>query len=405
MAWAALVGCALLFASCQSSVSTGSLSDRDEAAEGSPVAVAVVEPKRETLSETLDLAAEFRPYQEIDLRARLAGEIEDIRVDVGDTVRQGQVIATLKVPESQSEVDQAAATARRSQQEVLRLRSEVERAESELQAARLVHSRLSGVYQSNSELIARQEIDTALARVQVAEAQLDAAKASLSAANQQAQAQAANEARARTMAEYAVITAPISGVVTRRYADKGSMIPGPGGSQSQAIVQVSEVDRLRLVLPVPESAVPHVSIGRPVQVMVPALQKTFEGRVARVSGHVDAATRTMSTEVDVSNPNGALKPGMIAFVELVIAHRDSALTLPVQAVVRAENGASVLLVNAENRIEPRPIVTGIETPTSVEVTSGLSDRDRVVVGRHSQFKPGQLVTPRQAQSAGTLEEN
>jgi RND family efflux transporter MFP subunit len=394
-----LIGAAIFLASCGPTERAD-----DEASEEQLVTVPVVRVAREAVTERLELAAEFRPYQEIEVRSRVSGALDQIRVEVGDRVRQGQLIATLKAPESRSELDQATAARKRSEKEVLRGQSDVERAQSELDAARLLHSRLAGVFQSNPNLIARQEVDDALAKARVAEAQLDAATASLAVAQESVRVQAANEARARTMADYTAITAPFSGLITARYADKGAVIEGSSGSQGQAIVQLSQVDPLRLVLAIPESVVPGIEVRRIVQVRVPALKQAFEGRVARFSGKVDSKTRTMETEVDVANPDFMLKPGMYAFAEIVLAREHSALTVPVQALARQEGKTAAMIVNADNRLELRDVVTGIETPSSVEVVSGLSDDDLVVVGSHSQLEPGQRVKPTDVQPATVSED-
>jgi RND family efflux transporter MFP subunit len=367
--------------------------------EDTPVAVSVARVSRQPVSERVELAAEFHPYQTIDLRARVPGYVETIRVDIGDHVRRGQLIATLKAPETKSELEQATAARKRSEQEVLRSRSDVERAKSELDAARLVYSRLAGVFESNPNLIARQEVDDALADVRVAEAELEAVKAGVAAAEKQVGIQAADEAKAQTRVRYAAITAPISGLITARYADEGTLIPASGESEGQAIVQLSQIDLLRLVLPIPESVLPEVRTGHSVQVHVPALGKALESRVARFSGKVDPRTRTMDAEVDVVNPGMALKPGMHAVVELVLARRPSALTVPVQAISRTGDKSTVLIVNDQSRLELRDVTTGIEAPDSVEIASGLSDHDVVVIGGGALLKPGQRVMPKDAQPA------
>lgn len=367
------------------------------------IIVAAAKAARENLSQTLTIAAEFRPMQEIDLHAKVAGYLKEIRVDVGDHVRQGQVIATLEVPEFRSDLTQAAAARKRSESDTLRARSEVQRAQSVFDAARLTYERLSTVSKSRPNLLAQQEVDDALAKMQVADAQVSAAKAGLAVAEEQAHVQEAAEARVKTMAEYATITVPFSGVITKRFADKGAMIQAGTASQTQAmpVVRLSAIDHLRLVLPVPESAVPRIRIGGTVAVKVPTLNQTFEGRVARFSGKVDPATRTMETEVDTANPRFLLKPGMYASTELELDRRANAVTVPVQAITRKEGKTLVLLVNQQRKLESREIVTGLETPQRVEVVSGLNEDDVIVIGNQSQLKPGMTVEPKLAASAET----
>jgi RND family efflux transporter MFP subunit len=357
------------------------------------VTVSVAKVERKDLFQGLTLAAEFRPFQEIDLHAKVAGYLREINVDVGDHVKQGQVIATLEIPEFKSELLQAEATKRRSESDVVRARSELQRAQSVYDAAKLTHSRLSTVGKSRPNLLAQQEVDDALARLQVAEAQLNAAKAAISVAEEQVRVQEANEARVKTLASYTVISAPFSGVITKRLADKGALIQQGTASQTQAmpVVRLSQIDHLRLVLPVPESVVPRIRLGRIVKVKVPTLNQTFDGKVSRFAEKVETSTRTMATEVDVPNPRSILKPGMYAYADLELEQKANTITVPVQAVNRKENKATVMLVNAQKRLELREIVTGLETPDSVEVLSGLSADELVVIGNLSQLKAGQLV--------------
>ncbi len=106
------------------------------------------------------------------------------------------------------------------------------------------------------------------------------------------------------------------------------------------------------------------------------------------------ATRTMHTEVDVPNPTGELVPGMYASASLVLNDERSALSVPVQALTRTEDSVSVLLINKQNKLEERTVRIGIESPDQVEILSGLSEGDLVVVGNRSQLQPGMAVHPK-----------
>ena len=153
------------------------------------------------------------------------------------------------------------------------------------------------------------------------------AKASLSAAEQQLRVAQADREKVRTMFAYAQIKAPFAGVVTKRYADTGSMIQTGISSQTQSmpLVTLAQVNLLRLVIPVPESAVSKIRLGSPVEVRISTLGKKIQGKVARFADQVDTATRTMHTEVDVPNPTGELVPGMYASASLVLNDERNAL--------------------------------------------------------------------------------
>jgi multidrug efflux pump subunit AcrA (membrane-fusion protein) len=158
-------------------------SDKTEAGSDSinTVTVAVAPATREDLARDMELAAEFRPYQEIDVHAKVAGYLKEIYVDVGDRVRKGQVLAVLEIPELADELKRASASKQRSDAELLRAREELARSESAHTIAHLTADRLAGVLKTRPNLLAQQEIDEALARDRVAEAQVSAAKAALAA--------------------------------------------------------------------------------------------------------------------------------------------------------------------------------------------------------------------------------
>ncbi len=357
--------------------------------------------KRATLSHDLVLAAEFRPFQEIDVHAKVAGFVKAINVDVGDHVRAGQLLATLEIPELRDEVTQAEASAKQSEEEIRRAQGELERSQSAHEVAHLAYNRLAAVSKSQPNLIAQQDLDDAQGRDRVAEAQVAAANASLAVARQQLEVAKANQEKLKSLYAYSRITATFNGVITKRYADTGAMIQAGTSSQSQAmpVVRLSQNDLLRLVIPVPESAVPRIHLGSSVQVRVPSLGKTFQGTVSRFADQVDTATRTMHTEVNVPNPRLELVPGMYAYVSVVLDQKPNALAAPVQALNRSESQVTVYVVNRENTIEERPVVTGIETPDQVEILSGLNEGDLIVVGSRSQIRPGQTVQPKVIEEA------
>jgi RND family efflux transporter MFP subunit len=367
-------------------------------------AVAVAQVKTEDLSRNLVLTAEFRPYQEVDIMAKVAGYIKQINVDIGDRVAQGQLLATLEIPEMADDLNHANASVERSQAGVRQAQDELSRAKSAQEIADLTYQRLNDVSQQRPGLVAQQEIDDAHSKALVAQAQTAAASSAVQAAGEQVHVNQADVAKVHTLMDYTRVTAPFDGVVTKRYADLGSMIQAGTASQTQAmpVVRLSQNNLLRLILPVPESAVPTIHIGQQVEVKVPTLKRSFPGLVRRFEDKLSLETRTMNTEVDVPNASLLLMPGMYAEVDLTLAQRNKALTIPVTAVdIDAGNGSSgapasgqVTVVTANNRIEPRKILLGIETANEVEVRSGLNEGDMVVVGSRSGLQPGQEVKPK-----------
>jgi RND family efflux transporter MFP subunit len=362
---------------------------------GDRPAVAVARVTRGDLAQVLTVAAEFRPYEEIDVHAKVAGFLKSINVDVGDRVEAGQLLAVLEIPELQDELQQDESAVKHAQDEINRAVSDLDRAKSVHDVAHLGSTRITQVIASRPNLIAQQEVDEAAGRDHVAEAQVATAMAALAAAREQLEFAKATERKTTTLFAYARITAPFSGVITRRYADTGAMIQAGTASQTQArpLVQLSNTHRLRLVIPVPESAVPRIRLGGTVTLKVQSLDKTLSGTVARFADRLDSDTRTMHVEVDVANPSLAIVPGMFANASLTLNEATDVLVAPVGAIDRTDKGAQVLVVGDKGRVDSRPVVLGLEMADRVEIRSGLEVSDLVVVGSRGQLKAGVMVTP------------
>ena len=245
--------------------------------------------------------------------------------------------------------------------------------------------------------MAQQDIDVAQGKDQEASAALSGARAGLSASEQAVVASQAALDKDKALFAYARITAPFDGVVTEMDAFTGALLPAGTSSNKGdlALCKLSQNNVLRLVIPVPERAVPGVLIGEKVDVNVSVLNRTFEGKIARVSGLIDMDTRTMHTEVQVPNTNYQLVPGMYATVDLPLRTVHNALTLPLQAVQMAGSGRGiVLVVTPENKVERRDVTLGMETANSVQLLSGLAAGETVIFGEQAQYRVGEIVRPK-----------
>lgn len=329
-------------------------------------AVAVVKVTREDLYKEITIPAEFRPYNEVELHAKVSGYVKQINVDIGDKVKAGELLATLEIPELQDELERALAAQAR--------------AAADYKDAHVAYTRLAEVNKQHPDLIAQQDLDTAEAKDATAAGSLAGAKSEVQ--------------RYRTLVSYTRITAPFAGVVTKRYADPGALIQaGTSSQQALPLVRVSDNDLLRLDFPVSVDYVHGIRLGAVAAVSVGSLgNRTFEGRIARFSGKIDDSTRTMIVEMEVPNPASELVPGMYAQVQIKVDQREHVLAIPIEAV--ASGGKSVLVVNKVNKVEERPVSFGIETPSMYEVVAGLEEGDLVMLGNAAQVTPGQKVAPR-----------
>jgi RND family efflux transporter MFP subunit len=366
-----------------------------------PAAVARVE--RRNLGSTLAIAGEFKPFQDVDVHAKVAGYIRQIYVDVGDRVKEGQTLAVLEVPELAAQLTGAEAAVRAAQEQIRRAQGDLQRAQSSHSAAHSAYARLKQAADSRVGLVAQQEVDDSQAKDLETEAQVASAEAELAAAKQQLEIAEANQRQHAAMAGYTRIVAPFAGVITNRYADTGALVAAGTSSSTQAIpvVRLAQTSKLRLVLPIPESVAAQIHLGDPVKVQVQALNQEIEGRVSRFADSLDRQTRTMETEIDFDNREGHLIPGMYTETRLSLREKKNAITIPLEAVSRNGEEATVLAVNAENVVEERKVRLGVEDSTRIEVLSGLSEGERVIIGNRSEYHNGEKIQPRDVGGAAT----
>jgi len=361
-----------------------------------PAPYAAVAPaKRQTLANSLSIAGQFLPYQNVDLHAKVAGYIRNIYVDIGDRVRRGQVLAVLEIPELVAQVDEATAAVHHAEEEIQRAQSDVARAQADNVALHANAVRLTDTGKARPGLIAQQELDDATARDRASQAQVEAAKSALAAARQQLEVAKADLQHYAALRSYANITAPYDGVVTWRFSDTGALVQaGTSNTSGLPVVTVAEIDVLRLRIPVPESLAAKVRLGDPADVRVQATGERFTGKVARFTDALDMSTRTMQVEIDVPNPNYHLQPGMYAEVTLLVGSQADALTIPATALRRGQDQTTVLVVDARNRVQRREIRTGAEDANNVAVLSGLAPGELVIIGNLESYQAGQLVRPK-----------
>lgn len=371
---------------------------RHSSVSGNPTAqlpIAAVElPVHAPLSKQLEVAGELIPYQEVELHAKVSGYIQHIYVDIGDHVHKGQVLAELEIPELQAQVEGAKAGVLRSQEDVLSAKSAVARAEADYVALHAAYQRLKQAASVRPGLIAQQELDDAQAKDTSSAAQVDVAKAHLSASQQALSVAKDDYLHYESLANYAHITAPYTGVVTWRYADTGALVQaGTSSAGAQPVVKLAQTDVLRLRLPVPAALSGYVRIGDPARIRIENTGQEITGKVARTTGELDLNTRTLQVEIDLSNASGKFSPGMYADVTLNIQRAGNGLTVPVQAVDQSGGSPFAYVVGSDNKIEKRNVRIGVASPNRIEVLSGLQPDDRIVVANISSFTNGEAVRP------------
>jgi RND family efflux transporter MFP subunit len=394
---AALAAAAIGFCGCSSS----SIRAADQG-RGATTTVGVVKIGTKTLARQLTMSSELVPFQEIDVYAKQSGYVHTLNVDYGSRVKQGDVLAVLEIPELEAQLQQDDATVQNASDRVTTAQHEFSRIEAQHQVAHLQYERLAGVAKTKAGLVAQQEVDDMQGKDLALEAAIEAARSNVQAAQSALQAAEAGRKRDHVLNDYARIVAPFAGVITQRFANLGTLLQAGTASSTQAmpLVRLSQDNLFRLVIPVPESYVRYIHVGDRVDVRVPALERSFPGKITRFSIDVQQDTRTMHTEVDVPNTDRVLIPGVYAEATLLLDRKDQAVAVPLQAVNHEGTKTTVDLVGPDDKVVDRQVSLGIQTANDAEVLSGLHQGDLVVVSDRGGLKPGdpvrtQVVEPMQ----------
>jgi RND family efflux transporter MFP subunit len=361
-----------------------------------PPRVEVVRPRRVTVAQRLQTNATLEAFEEADLFAKVSGYLSDVRVDIGDHVKAGQVLAVIDVPEMEKELAEAKAQleSKRSSLESARRQLDHHKANITLQEALLRRREELG---SAGHFISDRVLDEVRANAEIAKADLSVAEANRALAANQVDVAAATVEKIKTLLAYTQIVAPFDGVVARRLVNRGDLVQAATATRTTpsagSLFRVQRIDTIRVFCDVPENDVPHVHIGDPAIVKPSGFDgEPFFGKVTRFSLRLDPETRNMRTEIDLSNPDERLYPGMYAEVSLKMDQRPDALTVPAAAVGSDGDGNFVYTIN-DDRITRLAIKTGLTDNGRIEVSAGLSEATPVVATLKGVPPPRTAVQP------------
>jgi membrane fusion protein (multidrug efflux system) len=314
--------------------------------------VAAVTPTRGEIYRYITLPGTVRANQQVTLHAKIAGYLKSIAVDTGDTVKAGQVLAELELPEI---------VAQRAKQE------------AELKIARSEADRVKAARAKAPDLITPQASDTADARLAMAEAGL-----------------AENE----TLLRYSRISAPFDGVVTMRFVDPGAFVPAATAGTNPAaaaILTVMDYSTVRVRVPVPENETSRIHAGEPVVVTADSLPgRTIRTTVTRHSGALDEVTRSLIVEADVPNADGSLRPGMYVTAKIGVEKHSGAMLVPAAALVR-EKAAGFLFTAVDGKATRVPVKYGFNDGSNVEILEGIGETTSVLIPGKATLVSGQPV--------------
>jgi len=338
----------------------------------------------------LSLAATTQAIQDSIIYARTSGYLSKRYVDIGDSVKAGQLLAEIASPEIDQQLRQVEADLRQSERNL------------DLQKANLDLARATmGRYEAADAegAVAKQAVDQSVSAYRTAQAAVAAAEANV-------QSNRANVQRLHELTSWQRVLAPFGGTVIQRNVDVGALItagspvnntavaPSSVTGGANGLFEIAQVDSLRVFVNVPQAYAPNVKVGLPVQIAVRGqLGHPVTGKVTRTAGAIDPGTRTLLTQVDIPNESHRLLPGMFVYVTFKIGVSGTHWRVPATAVIFNAQGTRVVIVGAGNTLRFQQVVLGRDFGTSIDIQAGLQGHETIVKQPTVSFQEGQRVTP------------
>ena len=317
---------------------------------------------RGSISQVQSYTGNVYSIQQSSIYPKVSGNIEKIYADIGDYVRQDQLLALIDTTIYAQNVKQTNAIYNQTLANFLNAKLNYERNNSLL----------------DQNLISKQDADNSRTAYEVAQSQRDAALAVY--------------ANSLTQLGYCRITAPFSGYITKRIFDAGSYVSSSAGSPGSILFILTDLDRLKAKVYIPEKDVPLLDQIKSIEVVADAFpEKVFRANLRKVSGLVDLATRTMEVEIDLENSGRLLKPGMFIKINLISDTKLNAMLLPDDVTQMDQRGNYVFIINQNITVSKRYVQLGLKQNHKTEVVSGIDDNDLLVFAGQNILKEGMLV--------------
>ncbi len=306
-------------------------------------------PQRKEMTRNQYFTGDVVPIQQAVIYPRVSGNIEKIFADIGQFVRQGEILALIDTTIYSQNAKQAYASYLQS--------------EANLQNMKLNFDRNKNLIEQ--KLISQQDLDNSKASYDIAVAQKDFAQA--------------NYKNAQTQLGYCRIIAPFSGFITKRFLDAGAYVTASTSQASSTLFILMDLDIVKIITNLPEKQIPFLNSIKEVVVTADALPgKEFKAQIKKMSQAVDLGTRTLAVEIDINNKDHTLKPGMFANINLILERKQNVMALPVEAVAEDDSGSYVFVVAKDTLAHKKYVSTGIKENNMIEIVGGLGDRESVV---------------------------
>jgi RND family efflux transporter MFP subunit len=330
------------------------------------VTVSVVKPERLAAAVSVDLPGQTQAYIQAPVFAQTSGYLKKWYFDIGAHVKSGDVLAEIDTPQVDQQLNQARAT--------------LKEAQASFDLSQVTYKRDQDLLQRR--VIAQQDFDTAASDLGVKQATVNADEAAVLSL--------------QALEDFKIVKAPFAGIVTARNTDIGALVNSGSGNP---LFIVAQVKPLRVYINVPENMAQDVVVGANADLKFNEFPgKEFSGKVVRTAGAIDPNSRTLLTEVDVTNESGELFPGAYTQVHLVTGSNNRSVLIPANTLLFRSEGAAVGVVDQNNTVELKKIKIGRDLGTQLEITQGLTLEDQVIVNPSDSIAAGQKVKIRPSQS-------
>jgi len=350
--------------------------------------VNVAKVTRSDAQDSLVLPGNIQAVTEAPLLARASGYILKRDVDIGDRVIEGQELALIEAPELDQQIAQAQAAVEQARSNVEQAQAALAQGQSNEALAKVTADRQQRLF--DRDVVSRQDNDTAQMQLAAQQANVQALGKAVAAARSSTLAAEANLARLNKLKEYLTVRAPFAGVITVRNVDVGALV----NEGSTLLYRIAQSDRLRTYLNVPQADADNVRVGQHATLAVANVGgRKFPGEVTRTANALDPATRTLLVEVQVSNSNGLLMPGMYTQVDLSVPRSDRPLLIPGDTLVVRSDGPQVARIQPDGTVHFTRIQLGRDFGDRLEVLSGLEQGQQLVVNPGDAVREGVKVKP------------
>jgi HlyD family secretion protein len=337
----------------------------------------------------LTLPGQTEAFDVANLYPRATGYVAERRVDIGSHVQAGDLLLRIEAPDLDQQLAQAQAQLGQNQAAVLQAQAQVQSAQANTKLANLTKFRETTLAGQGWET--KQNADNATANFSVQTAGIANAEAGVAVAFANLKAQQATVDRLQALTAFEQVKAPFEGVITARNVDKGDLLT-QDSSGGAPMFSIARDDVLRVAVYVPQSSAIGIQNGVEAQVTVPEMpSRIFKGRIARSSVALQAASRSMLTEVDVPNPEGVLRPGLFVNVAFSIARQAPVIVVPDAALVFNASGLQVATVDSDSTIRFQKVTIYRDFGTSAELRDGLQGGESLVLSPPTELADGDKV--------------